>query len=234
MQFSEDSCTQPEDELLFCEDCRLYFRDSCPHHGAPTFVSDSPVPNEPTSSRAILSLPEGLVVQERGQGAGGRASSVGVWTSMTSLAPGWIFGPYEGEILLDKQDCTVYSWAIKENGSYFYIDASDESKSNWMRYVSCASNEEEHNLTVFQLRGRIYYRVSQPIEAGKELLVWIGEEYARTLGLKLGQHFKYEFGEKELLMKLFQDLQVKPLPPPPRELPLVHLRPPPKPSAHSR
>ncbi|XP_058877776.1 E3 SUMO-protein ligase ZBED1-like [Acipenser ruthenus] len=88
----------------------------------------------------------------------------------------------------------------------------------FFRYVSCASNEEEHNLTVFQLRGRIYYRVSQPIEVGSELLVWIGEEYARILGLNLGQHFKYEFGEKELLMKLFQDLQVKPLPLPPPPL----------------
>ncbi|XP_078093383.1 E3 SUMO-protein ligase ZBED1 [Mustelus asterias] len=77
------------------------------------------------------------------------------------------------------------------------------------RYVACASSEEEHNLTVFQYRSKIYYRASQPIAAGAELLVWIGEEYARTLGLKLGEHFKYEFGEKELLMKLFQDLQSK-------------------------
>lgn len=55
------------------------------------------------------------------------------------------------------------------------------------RYVACASTEDEQNLTVFQYRGYIYYRVCQTIPANTELLVWIGEEYARTLGLRLGR-----------------------------------------------
>ncbi|XP_068097505.1 E3 SUMO-protein ligase ZBED1-like [Hyperolius riggenbachi] len=204
MQAAEDACAQLEDELLFCEDCRLYFRDSCPQHGTPTFILDTPVP-ENVPSRALLSLPEGLVVKERPQGG------FGVWCTIPVIPRGCIFGPYEGDILVDRNDCTVYSWAVRDNGSYFYIDATDDSKSSWMRYVACASTEEEHNLTVFQYRGKIYYRSCQPIPSGTELMVWIGEEYARTLGLKLGEHFKYEFGEKELLMKLFQDLQLKPL-----------------------
>ncbi|XP_075695092.1 E3 SUMO-protein ligase ZBED1-like [Rhinoderma darwinii] len=202
MQAAEEACAQLEDELLFCEDCRLYFRDSCPQHGAPTFILDTPVP-ENVPSRALLSLPEGLVVKERSQGG------FGIWGTIPIIPRGCIFGPYEGEILVDRSECTVYSWAVRDKGSYIYIDASDDSKSSWMRYVVCASTEEEHNLTVFQYRGKIYYRACQLIPSGTELLVWIGEEYARTLGLKLGEHFKYEFGEKELLMKLFQDLQLK-------------------------
>lgn len=55
------------------------------------------------------------------------------------------------------------------------------------RYVACASTEDEQNLTVFQYRGYIYYRVCQIIPADTELLIWIGEEYARTLGLRLGK-----------------------------------------------
>ncbi|XP_053307988.1 E3 SUMO-protein ligase ZBED1-like [Spea bombifrons] len=204
MQSAEEACAQLEDELLFCEDCRLYFRDSCPQHGSPTFILDTPVP-ENVPSRALLSLPEGLVVKERSQGG------FGVWCTIPVIPRGCIFGPYEGDILVERNDCTLYSWAVRENGSYFYIDASDDSKSSWMRYVACASTEEEHNLTVFQYRGKIYYRACQLIPSGTELLVWIGEEYARTLGLRLGEHFKYEFGEKELLMKLFQDLHVKTL-----------------------
>ncbi|OCT73061.1 E3 SUMO-protein ligase ZBED1 isoform X1 [Xenopus laevis] len=204
MQAAEEACAQLEDELLFCEDCRLYFRDSCPTHGAPTFILDTPVP-ENVPSRALLSLPEGLIVKERPQGG------FGVWCTIPVIPRGCIFGPYEGDIIMERSDCTVYSWAVRDNGSYFYIDASDDSKSSWMRYVACASTEEEHNLTVFQYRRKIYYRASQVIPTGTELLVWIGEEYARTLGLKLGEHFKYEFGEKELLMKLFQDLQLKPV-----------------------
>uniref|UniRef100_A0A8C5WK63 SET domain-containing protein n=1 Tax=Leptobrachium leishanense TaxID=445787 RepID=A0A8C5WK63_9ANUR len=202
MQSAEEACAQLEDELLFCEDCRLYFRDSCPQHGAPTFILDTPVPGN-VPSRALLSLPEGLVVKERSQGG------FGVWCTIPVIPRGCIFGPYEGDIILERSECTVYSWAVRENGSYFYIDASDDSKSSWMRYVACASTEEEHNLTAFQYRGKIYYRASQLIHSGTELMVWIGEEYARTLGLKLGEHFKYEFGEKELLMKLFQDLTLK-------------------------
>ncbi|XP_072444855.1 E3 SUMO-protein ligase ZBED1-like isoform X2 [Chiloscyllium punctatum] len=154
-------------------------------------------------SRALLTLPEGLTIKERLQGG------LGVWCTLPAIPRGCIFGPFDGDILTEKNDCTVFSWALRENGSYYYVDASDESKANWMRYVACASSEEEHNLTVFQYHSKIYYRVCQTITAGVELLVWIGEEYARTLGLKLGEHFKYEFGEKELLMKLFQDLQSK-------------------------
>ncbi|XP_039216147.1 E3 SUMO-protein ligase ZBED1-like isoform X1 [Crotalus tigris] len=202
MQVAENACTHLEDELLFCEDCRLYFRNSCPQHGPPTFVADTPVP-ERTPSRALLSLPEGLLVKERSQGG------FGVWSALPALPRGCIFGPYEGEMVREHSDCTRYSWAVRDNGSYFFIDASDDSKSNWMRYVACASTEDEQNLTVFQYRGYIYYRVCQIIPADTELLVWIGEEYARTLGLRLGEHFKYEFGEKELLMKLFQELHVK-------------------------
>ncbi|XP_075045994.1 E3 SUMO-protein ligase ZBED1-like [Mixophyes fleayi] len=202
MQAAEEACAQLEDELLFCEDCRLYFRDSCPQHGAPTFILDTPVP-ENVPSRALLSLPEGLVVKERSQGG------FGVWCTIPIIPRGCIFGPYEGDNLVERNECTIYSWAVRDNKSYFYIDASDDSKSSWMRYVACASTDEEHNLTVFQYRGKIYYRACQPIPSGTELLVWIGEEYARTLGLKLGEHFKYEFGEKELLMKLFQDLHLK-------------------------
>ncbi|KAH0626674.1 hypothetical protein JD844_001772 [Phrynosoma platyrhinos] len=196
------ACTHSEDELLFCEDCRLYFQDSCPHHGPPTFVADSPVP-ERAPSQALLSLPEGLVVKERSQGG------FGVWSTLPALPRGCIFGPYEGEVVQEHGDCTRYSWAVRENGSYFFIDASDDSRSSWMRYVACASTKNEQNLTVFQYRGYIYYQVCQTVPVDTELLVWIGEEYAHTLGLRLGEHFKYEFGEKELLMKIFQDLRLK-------------------------
>ncbi|ETE68899.1 putative histone-lysine N-methyltransferase PRDM7, partial [Ophiophagus hannah] len=191
-----------------CEICRLYFHDSCPQHGPPTFVADTPVP-ETAPSRALLSLPEGLVVKERSQGG------FGVWSTLPGLSYGCIFGPYEGKVVREHVDCTLYSWAVRNKESYFFIDASDDSKSNWMRYVACASTEGEQNLTVFQYRGYIYYRVCQIIPADTELLVWIGEEYARTLGLHLGEHFKYEFGEKELLMKVFQELHVKIQSPPP-------------------
>ncbi|KAL1023640.1 hypothetical protein UPYG_G00043870 [Umbra pygmaea] len=128
-----------------------------------------------------------------------------------SLQQGWTFGPFLGELTRGPLTCLKYAWAVKDNDSYFYVDASDENKSNWMRYVACAACEEEHNLTVFQNRGQIYYRVSQPILEGTELKVWIGQEYAAMLGLGLAEHVKCEFGDKEILLQIFRDIQVVPV-----------------------
>ncbi|XP_035275439.1 uncharacterized protein LOC118228208 [Anguilla anguilla] len=192
-----------DDKRLFCERCQLYFSDSCPAHGPPHFIKDSAV-LEGVGDRAVLSLPQCLVLVERSQDPMG---AVGVF-SQSHLSQGSIFGPYEGEGLLSRQACTKYSWAIKDKGFFFYVDGSDESKANWMRYVACASSETEQNLTVFQYHGRIYYRVSKETPAGVELRVWIGREYGTMLGLQLGDHVRFAFGEKEALMKTFQDVQM--------------------------
>ncbi|KAG5849638.1 hypothetical protein ANANG_G00113050 [Anguilla anguilla] len=111
------------------------------------------------------------------------------------LSQGSIFGPYEGEGLLSRQACTKYSWAIKDKGFFFYVDGSDESKANWMRYVACASSETEQNLTVFQYHGRIYYRVSKETpagwscgcgSAGSTVPCW-AFSWVTTCGLRLGR-----------------------------------------------
>ncbi|KAJ8271203.1 hypothetical protein COCON_G00100620 [Conger conger] len=192
-----------DDKRLFCERCQVYFSESCPAHGPAHFMKDSVV-LEGAGDRAALSLPQCLVLVERSQDPAG---GVGVF-SQTPLSQGCIFGPYEGEVLLSRKTCTKYSWAIKDKGFFFFVDASDESKSNWMRYVACASGEEEQNLCVFQYHGRIYYRVSREIPAGAELRVWVGQEYGSMLGLQLGDHVRFEFGAKEALLKTFQDVQV--------------------------
>lgn len=65
-----------------------------------------------------------------------------------------------------------------------YIDAKNEAKSNWMRFVNCARDEKEQNLVAFQYLGQIYYRSFKPIPAGTELLVYYGKDYARDLGIE--------------------------------------------------
>ncbi|KAJ8247727.1 hypothetical protein GJAV_G00249600 [Gymnothorax javanicus] len=193
-----------DDTRLFCERCQLYFSDSCSIHGPPRFIKDSAVPDEGGADRAAQSLPQCLVLVESVQAAPG---SLGVFTQ-TPISQGSIFGPYEGEGLLGRKADTRCSWPVKDKNSFFFVDASDESKSNWMRYVACASCEEEQNLTVFQYHGRIYYRVTRDIPAGVELKVWISSEYATMLGLQLGDDVRFEFVEKETLMKTLQDVKV--------------------------
>lgn len=65
-----------------------------------------------------------------------------------------------------------------------FIDALDRSKSNWMRYVNCARNEDEQNLIAYQYKGDIYYRSFKDIEPGNELLVWYGQDYGKDLGIE--------------------------------------------------
>ncbi|KAL7404401.1 hypothetical protein ABVT39_014211 [Epinephelus coioides] len=82
------------------------------------------------------------------------------------------------------------------------------------RYVTYTNSEEEHNLVIFQFYRHIYYRVSQPIPEGAELRVWIGRDYATLLGLGMGDNVKCEFGDKETVLRLLQDIQLVTLPEP--------------------
>ncbi|XP_031677084.1 uncharacterized protein LOC116372120 isoform X3 [Oncorhynchus kisutch] len=183
------------------------------------FIPDMVVCGEPWleggDPRAVGSIPPCLSLRRWGSGPvpGGSAEEeeAGVFAKTLSLHQGWTFGPFVGELTRGPLSCLKYAWAIKENDSYYFVDASDENKSNWMRYVACAACEEEHNLTVFQYRGQIFYRVSQPIPEGTELKVWIGQEYAAMLGLGIGENIKCEFGDKEILLRIFRDIQVVPV-----------------------
>ena len=51
--------------------------------------------------------------------------------------------------------------------------------------MNCSRVEEEQNLIAYQYRGEIYYRAYKDIQAGVELLVWYGEDYAAHLGINL-------------------------------------------------
>ena len=74
---------------------------------------------------------------------------------------------------------------MQEGTIQYYIDGKDPLQSNWMRFVNCARCENEQNLIAYQYHGEIYYRVYKEIEAGAELLVWYGDEYAEQLGIPL-------------------------------------------------
>nr|XP_032800542.1 histone-lysine N-methyltransferase PRDM9-like [Petromyzon marinus] len=79
--------------------------------------------------------------------------------------------------------CACVFQIYKNKKDREYVDAQDESKSNWMRFVNCARNEQEQNLVAFQHRGQIYYRTFRAVGPGSELLVWYGEEFAQELGI---------------------------------------------------
>ena len=54
-----------------------------------------------------------------------------------------------------------------------------------MRFVNCSRVEQEQNMIALQFHGKIWYRTYKDVEAGVELLVWYGEQYAKELGIAL-------------------------------------------------
>ena len=66
-----------------------------------------------------------------------------------------------------------------------YINGKDEEHANWMRFVNCSRVEQEQNMIALQFHGKIWYRTYKDVEAGVELLVWYGEQYAKELGIAL-------------------------------------------------
>ncbi|XP_038669366.1 histone-lysine N-methyltransferase PRDM9-like isoform X2 [Scyliorhinus canicula] len=170
-----------DDDYLFCEDCETFFIEECPVHGPPVFIKDAVVEfSQP--DRARLTLPEGLSIATSKI----RNAGLGVWNEGKVIPKGVHFGPYEG-VVSNEESAAIsgYSWMISKGKQDFeYIDAKDESNSNWMRFVNCARKEEEQNLVAFQQQGRIYYRSCKPVPPRCELLVWYGDEYAKELGIK--------------------------------------------------
>ncbi|XP_029931992.1 uncharacterized protein LOC115376433 isoform X2 [Myripristis murdjan] len=173
-------------------------------------------------SRATLSLPSCLRLCRDSGGGGmpGPGSSSEEQMAVLKvyakchLQQGLMFGPFVGEMSRGQLQNFRYAWAIRDDATFFYVDASDENKSNWMRYVTYAGSEEEHNLVVFQFYRHIYYRVSQPIPEGAELKVWISKDYAALLGLGIGDSMKFELGDKDMILRILQDIQVVTLPEP--------------------
>uniref|UniRef100_UPI00398E8DC0 histone-lysine N-methyltransferase PRDM9-like n=1 Tax=Pristiophorus japonicus TaxID=55135 RepID=UPI00398E8DC0 len=170
-----------DDDYLFCEDCETLFMEECPVHGPPVFIKDTMVESS-QPDRSHLTIPDGLSIATSKI----RKAGLGIWNEGQVIPKGMYFGPYEG-VVSNEETAAVsgYAWAIsKTNKDFEYIDANDESTSNWMRFVNCARKEEEQNLVTFQHCAKIYYRTCKPVPPRCELLVWYGDEYTKELGIK--------------------------------------------------
>ncbi|MEQ2240136.1 hypothetical protein ILYODFUR_011769, partial [Ilyodon furcidens] len=175
-----------------CEECLPLFQDqSNPDHiNGPSFVLDFPT-TMGVSQRALLTLPFGLMI--------GRSSipsaGVGVINQGPGLSPGMHFGPYEGNVTTKENAMTSdFSWEIhKGEDQYEYVDATNDSYSNWMRYVNFARNKDEANLLAVQYKGSILFHCCRAVPTGDELTVWpssqllahLSRDWTEMLSLKM-------------------------------------------------
>lgn len=88
-----------------------------------------------------------------------------------------------------------YSWEIYDydlqtgipkttKKSIFYIDASENDKSNWARFVNCGMKRRHNNLFAEQRYDKLYYITTKTIKPGEELFIDYGSSYRKNnLGL---------------------------------------------------
>ncbi|XP_037016387.2 histone-lysine N-methyltransferase PRDM9-like [Artibeus jamaicensis] len=185
--------TEPQDDdYLYCENCQNFFIDSCAVHELPAFVKDSAV-DKGHPHHSALTLPPGLRIGPSCIPEAG----LGVWNEAADLQVGLHFGPYEGHITEHEEAAkSRHSWLIaKGRNCYEYVDGKDRSWADWMRFVSCARDDEEQNLVVFQYHRQIFYRTCHVIRPGHELLVWCRDEYGQELGSKWKRELAAERAE---------------------------------------
>ncbi|KAH9500327.1 Histone-lysine N-methyltransferase prdm9 [Bulinus truncatus] len=176
-----------DDEYLFCEECNFDYMGDCPEHGGLNIVVDATVPADckmyQEKSYCWKTLPDGLLIKQSSIPNAG----LGVFT--TKFFPVRSrFGPYVGTIEKNELEAheSGYSWQVYKDGrpSHF-VNASNTSSSNWMRFVNCARCEDEQCVTAYQHKGQIYYRAHKDIQPGTEILVYYGDSYAKDLGIQL-------------------------------------------------
>lgn len=138
-------------------------------------VRDSPVA-EHVQERARASQPKNVTTKE---GVPGVRAKIG-------LPKGSRFGPLVGEALQRHQVSPIaikkYFWRVyTTNDDYYFLDACDTSKSNWMRYVNPAFSPDSQNLVAVQHEENIYFYTIRDIQPGEELMVWYCREFAQRL-----------------------------------------------------
>jgi hypothetical protein len=62
----------------------------------------------------------------------------------------------------------------------FYIDASEDTKSNWARFVNCGIKRRHNNLYAEQRYDKLYYISSKTIKPGEELFIDYGAAYRKN------------------------------------------------------
>lgn len=93
---------------------------------------------------------------------------------------------------------------IFKDSDYYYLDGSDTSHANWMRYVASAYNFSVMNLVACQHQEHIYFYTIRDIMPNEELMVWYCRDFAKRLGYDIDpERATYSICKEETLKKAY-------------------------------
>ncbi|XP_059148133.1 zinc finger protein 845-like isoform X1 [Physella acuta] len=171
-------------DYCVCETGSMEYTGYCTEHGPIKIESDSQVPpdsiNGEDKDYCRTTLPPGLMIKTSD------IPGTGLGVFATRFFPaGTRFGAFDvkTESIQQMAHGSEYCW---ENGKLsHFVDASDSSVLNWMRFVKCARYEDEQCVTAYQHNGEMYYMAHRDIVAGSEILVYYGDNYTRDLSIQV-------------------------------------------------
>ncbi|XP_055612155.1 PR domain zinc finger protein 1 isoform X2 [Uranotaenia lowii] len=176
----------------------------------PDVPCEKGVPN-----RADKTLPRSLTLKPSLVLSTPTVTTEGVWS--TGVIPrGTRFGPFEGiRTPSHPSDKTLwrYFWRIFKDSDFFYLDGSDPSQANWMRYVASAYSFSVMNLVACQHQEHIYFYTIRDIMPNEELMVWYCRDFAKRLGYDIDpERATYSICREEALKKTYGAIVKAPVP----------------------
>ncbi|CAH2075298.1 unnamed protein product, partial [Iphiclides podalirius] len=159
-----------------------------------------------TPNRAERTLPRSLALRPSVVLSTPNTPTEGVWS--TGVIPrGTRFGPFEGTRTPNKPNDKVswrYYWRIFKDSDYYYLDGSDTSVANWMRYVASAYSLSVMNLVACQHQEHIYFYTIRDIMPNEELMVWYCKDFATRLGYDIDpERATYSICKEETIKKAY-------------------------------
>ncbi|CAH1716110.1 unnamed protein product [Chironomus riparius] len=159
------------------------------------------------SNRAEKTLPRSLTLKASLALSTPTQPIEGVWS--TGVIPkGTRFGPFEGlraSSYPSDKSAWRYFWRIFKDSDFYYLDGSDTSHANWMRYVASAYNLTVMNLVACQHQEHIYFYTIRDIMPNEELMVWYCRDFAKRMGYDIDpERATYSICKEETLKKAVQ------------------------------
>lgn len=111
---------------------------------------------------------------------------------------------FQGTAILTRSFLSYPHLQIFKDNDFYYLDGSDTSQANWMRYVASAYSLSVMNLVACQHQENIYFYTTRDIMPNEELMVWYCKDFAKRLGYDVDpERATYSICKEETMKKAY-------------------------------